>query len=161
MRPYGLYPARLLGPWDFPGKNIGVGCHFLLQRIFPSQGSELCLLHWQAGSLPLSHQGSPSFLTALCYFFSIICWEVYQFYWLFSKNQLLVSFYLVFKFLCYWFLNTILITFFFFLPLFFSFGDSIQLAGSQFPWPGTEPGPFLWKFRVLTTRSPVNSLLGV
>ena len=27
-----------LCPWDFPGKNIGVGCHFLLQGIFPSQG---------------------------------------------------------------------------------------------------------------------------
>ena len=34
------------------------GCHFLLQRIFPNQGSNLCLLHWQADSLPLSHQGN-------------------------------------------------------------------------------------------------------
>ena len=30
--------ARLLHPWDFPGRNTGVGCHFLLQRIFPTQG---------------------------------------------------------------------------------------------------------------------------
>ena len=29
-----LQPARLLCPWDFPGKNTGVGCHFLLQGIF-------------------------------------------------------------------------------------------------------------------------------
>ena len=29
-------PARLLCPWDFPGKNTGVGCHFLLEWIFPS-----------------------------------------------------------------------------------------------------------------------------
>ena len=28
---HGLYPARLLCPWDFPGKNTGAGCHFLLQ----------------------------------------------------------------------------------------------------------------------------------
>ena len=28
----------------------GVGCHFLLQGIFPIQGSNLCLLHWKAGS---------------------------------------------------------------------------------------------------------------
>ena len=38
-----------------------MGCHFLLQGIFPTQGSNLCLLHllqWQAGSLPLSHLGS-------------------------------------------------------------------------------------------------------
>ena len=41
--------------WDFSGKNTGVGCHFLLQGIFPTQGSKLRLLHWQANSLPLSH----------------------------------------------------------------------------------------------------------
>ena len=45
LRPYGLYSARLLCPWDFPGKNIGVGCHFLLQRTFSTQGSNpgLCI----------------------------------------------------------------------------------------------------------------------
>ena len=31
-------------PWDFPGKDTGVCCHFLLQRIFPTQGSNLDLL---------------------------------------------------------------------------------------------------------------------
>ena len=41
--PHGLEPARLLCPWNFPGKNTGVGCHFLLQGIFPTQGSNLCL----------------------------------------------------------------------------------------------------------------------
>ena len=44
----------------FPGKNTGVGCHSLLQGIFPTQGSNLGLLHWQVDSLPLSHQGSPT-----------------------------------------------------------------------------------------------------
>ena len=43
----------------FPGKNTGAVCHFLLWGIFPTQGSNLQLLHWQADSLPLSHQGSP------------------------------------------------------------------------------------------------------
>ena len=41
---------------DSPGKNTGVGCHALLQQIFPTQVLNprlLCLLHWQAGSLPL------------------------------------------------------------------------------------------------------------
>ena len=38
--------------------NAGVSYHFLLQGIFLTQGSNQCLLHWQAGSLPLSHQGS-------------------------------------------------------------------------------------------------------
>ena len=43
----------------FPGKNTGVGCHFLIHRLFPTKGSNLCLLHWQVESLPLIHQGSP------------------------------------------------------------------------------------------------------
>ena len=53
-------PPRLLHPCDSPGKNIGVGCHFLLQDIFPTQGLNPGLLHilcWQAYSL-LSHLGS-------------------------------------------------------------------------------------------------------
>ena len=36
LRPYGLQPTRLLCPWDFSGKNTEVGCHFLLQGIFPT-----------------------------------------------------------------------------------------------------------------------------
>ena len=61
LRPYGLKAARLLCPWDYPGKNTGVVCHFLLQGIFPTQGSNphlLHVLHWQVDSLPLSHLGS-------------------------------------------------------------------------------------------------------
>ena len=42
--PYGLQPTRLLCLWNFPGKNTGVGCHFLLQGIFPTKGSNPCLL---------------------------------------------------------------------------------------------------------------------
>ena len=59
MTPW-LQPTRLLCPWDFPGKSTGVCGHFLLQGIFPTQGSNLRPLHWQAGSSPLSHQGSQS-----------------------------------------------------------------------------------------------------
>ena len=59
LQPHGLQPSRLLCPWDFPGKNTGVVCHFLLQGIFPTQGWNPRLLHWQVDSLPLSHQGSP------------------------------------------------------------------------------------------------------
>ena len=47
---------------NFPGKNTRVGCHFLLQGIISTQESNLhllCLLHWQADSLSLSHLGSP------------------------------------------------------------------------------------------------------
>ena len=63
----------LCGPMDWsppgssvhsysPGKNTGVGCHALLQGIFPTQGSNphlFCLLHWQAGSSPLAPPGKP------------------------------------------------------------------------------------------------------
>ena len=41
LRPHGLLPSRLLRPWDFPAKNTGMGCRFLLQRIFnPDSGIE-------------------------------------------------------------------------------------------------------------------------
>ena len=59
LPPHGLQPAGLLCPWNFPGKNTREGCCFLLQRIFPTQGSNMRLLHWQADSLPLSYLGSP------------------------------------------------------------------------------------------------------
>ena len=53
-------PTRLPCPWDSPDKNTGVGCHALLQKIFPTQGLNphlLCLLHWQVGFLPLAAPG--------------------------------------------------------------------------------------------------------
>ena len=43
LRSHGLWPTRLLCPWDFLGKNTGAGCHFLLQRFFLTQGSNRCL----------------------------------------------------------------------------------------------------------------------
>ena len=45
LRPYGPYPASLLCPWDSPSKSTGVGCHFLLQGIFPTQGRNQLPLH--------------------------------------------------------------------------------------------------------------------
>ena len=59
LQPHELYPTRLLCPWDFPGKNTGVSCHFILQGIFLTHESNPGLLHWQVDSLPLSHQGCP------------------------------------------------------------------------------------------------------
>ena len=65
LGPHGLYypPGHLCASWNFPGKNIGMGCHFLLQRIFLTQGLNphlLCLLHWQVDSLPLALPRKPS-----------------------------------------------------------------------------------------------------
>ena len=53
--------AWVLPSMGFPSKNTGVGCHFLFQGIFPTQGSNLCLLcllHWQVDSVPLCHMGN-------------------------------------------------------------------------------------------------------
>ena len=57
-----MEPAKLLCPWDAPGKNTGLGSRFFLQGIFPTQGSQrhlLCLLHcrqipyhWATGEAP-------------------------------------------------------------------------------------------------------------
>ena len=51
--------TRLLRPWDFLDKSTGVGCHFRLQGIFPTQGSNPGLLHYRQMLYHLSHQGSP------------------------------------------------------------------------------------------------------
>ena len=80
-----LYPTRLLCPWNCSSKNTGVGCHFLLQGIFPTQGSNpdlLYLLYWQADSLPLAPLGCfflishrfimISNINALCFDFSFL-----------------------------------------------------------------------------------------
>ena len=61
LQPPGLQPIRLLCPWDFPGKNTRVSCHFILQGIFPTQRLNpclLCLLHCKQILYLLSHRGS-------------------------------------------------------------------------------------------------------
>ena len=52
-------PTMLLSPWDFPGKSTEVGCHFLRQRIFPTQRSNAGLPHCRQMLYHLSHQGNP------------------------------------------------------------------------------------------------------
>ena len=54
--PCGLQPARLHHPWDFPGSNTRVGWHFLLQGIFPTQGSNSGFPHCRPNLYHLSHQ---------------------------------------------------------------------------------------------------------
>ena len=55
LQPYGLSPTKLLCLWDSPGKNTEVGCHTLLQGIFPTQGLNphllsLLLTTWEDSS---------------------------------------------------------------------------------------------------------------
>ena len=57
LQPHRLWPAKLLCPWDSLGKNTGVGCHFLLQEFFPTQGLNPGLLHLQADCLPAELPG--------------------------------------------------------------------------------------------------------
>ena len=65
LRPYGLY-----SPWNSPGQNTGVGSHFLLQEIFPTQGSNPSLPPCRQILYQLSHQGSPRVLEWVAYPFS-------------------------------------------------------------------------------------------
>ena len=60
MEYYSALDIRLLCSSNFPGKNTGVCCHFLLQGIFPTQGSNPGLLHCKQILYRLSHLGSPT-----------------------------------------------------------------------------------------------------
>ena len=56
LQPHGLWPTRLLCPWDCPGKDIGVGCHFFLQGNLPELGIELRSPALQVDALPSDPQ---------------------------------------------------------------------------------------------------------
>ena len=79
LRSHGLQPTRLLCPWDFPDKDTRVDCCFLLQGIFPTQGSNLGLLHCRQilyelssfilkNAIPVSSESEPAWccLPILC-----------------------------------------------------------------------------------------------
>ena len=55
LQPLQLQSPRFLCPWDSPGKNTGVGCHFLLQGSFLTQGSNLGFLHCEQVLYHLSY----------------------------------------------------------------------------------------------------------
>ena len=63
---HGLYPERLLCPWDSPGKNIGMGCHALLQGNFQTQGT--CVSY-------VSYIDRQRFLLLLCFLTTNTTWE--------------------------------------------------------------------------------------
>jgi len=78
LQPHGLSPTNSFCPWNFPGKNTAVGCHFLFQGIFLTQGLNphlLHLLHWQVDSLPLVSPGGLLIYTLCIYFINtLILW---------------------------------------------------------------------------------------
>ena len=59
LQPHGLWPARLLCPWNSPDKNTGEDSHSILQGMFLTQGSNPVLLYLRQILYHLSHQGSP------------------------------------------------------------------------------------------------------
>ena len=59
LQPHGPQLARLLCPRDYPGKSTGVGCHSVLQQIFPTRGSNPGIPLCRQILYHLSHQGSP------------------------------------------------------------------------------------------------------
>ena len=67
---YSLWPSGLYTPWNSPGQNTGVSSLFLLQGVFPTQGSNPGLPHCRRILYQLSHKGSPRILEWAAYPFS-------------------------------------------------------------------------------------------
>ena len=92
-RSHGLQSARLLCPWDFPDKNTGVACHFLLQGIFPTQGSNPCLLYCRRSPVlqAVSCTASEFFTTEPSGILKIliICTDLFNHYNLLMKQVIL------------------------------------------------------------------------
>ena len=77
--PYGLYsPPSSSVHRIFRSKNTGMGCHFLLQWIFLTQGSNLHLLHWQVDSLTIVPLGKPTTHKVTSKFLTMDCKEYYM-----------------------------------------------------------------------------------
>ena len=136
---HGLQPARFLCAWNFPGKNTGVGCYFLLKEIFPTQGSNSHLLHlllWQVDSLPLSHLGRQSLLWVAynwMLFFFLICsttsylligeFKSFTFKEITDMEELTIAFFIFYMF-CNFFVPLLLLSSFKFIWFF----------GNNMPW---------------------------
>ena len=79
---YELYSPLGSYPWNSPGKNPGVvDCYSLFQGIFPTQGSNLGLLHCRQVLYSLSHQGSPYTYTHSFFEYSLPLWFIIG-YWI-------------------------------------------------------------------------------
>ena len=79
-----------------------MGCHFLLQGIFPNQGLNPCLLHWQADYLSLSHQGSPNLVAGIWRGGSLVgddAFDLSSLHWLQIVSVRIAVLYLPFPFL--------------------------------------------------------------
>ena len=82
-------PPRLLCPWDSPGKNTGVGHHFLLQGIFPIQGSNSHFLHCRR--ILMESTGGFQLLANTYFLFWVVVFFNESSYWVWSVWVLLNS----------------------------------------------------------------------
>ena len=73
LHPRGLQPARLLCPWDSPGRNTAVGWYVLPQGIFPTQGLNPSLLHCRRILHCVSHRGRPQGIKLVP---NVCCFEI-------------------------------------------------------------------------------------
>ena len=93
LRHHGLQPTRLLCPWDSPSKNTGVGCNAFYQGISPTQGLSpcfLCLLHWQADSLPAAPSGKPQDLGSDVFFSFFVLSSAFRIFAMLTRRASLV-----------------------------------------------------------------------
>ena len=94
LRLFGLWPTRLLSPWDSPGRRTGVGCRALLQGIFLTQGSSLslydsCIVRWVL--YHGCHLGSPNcfYIIKVAHLFSMRF--MIDFYWHEERHMVLIK----------------------------------------------------------------------
>ena len=77
LQPHELQPVRLLCPWDFLGKNAGVGCHFLLQGALPDPGIEPMSPTLASRFFTTEPPGKPCFLLTLWNFILVLnAWDL-------------------------------------------------------------------------------------
>ena len=84
--------TRLLRPWSSLGKSTGVGCHFLLQGIFLTQGSNPGLPHCRQMLYRLSHQGSPDYSVSSPKSGLCLGTAIYDPGWDFGVSKVLISY---------------------------------------------------------------------
>ena len=93
LQPQGPQPTRILCPWNSPGKNTRVDCHFLLQGIFPTQGLNSCLLqmfpiiaYYEILSIISLYNKS----LLLIYLYIIVCIYIFKFYFIFKLYNIVL-----------------------------------------------------------------------
>ena len=78
QRPQGLQPSRLLRRWDFPGKNTGVGCHCLLQKLIYNKYS---VMKYTKSNFTDHNSNPPNFFTIQVSFKSTCRWNYFPNNW--------------------------------------------------------------------------------